>query len=153
DAGIDNGKMDSLRHERQRVRKRQGALENGLGRDAVRDVDDLDVGRDPFDHAVTGADEVVLHAEVSQECDESRHAAAESTRPSAPGKRARPTGCGNSASKPSCEESVGTKSTPIPCSARAAAVASPTAATLGRRPEWRRPSSAAPFVLVTMTQS
>ena len=44
-----------------------------LRRDPVRDVDDLRLGRDPLDHAVAGADEVVLKPEVAQEGDE--HAA------------------------------------------------------------------------------
>ena len=80
DARVDDRKMHALGHERQRVRERQRTLQDGLRRDAVRDVDDLDIGRDPFDHAVTGADEIVLQAEVRQERDEARHAAAESTR-------------------------------------------------------------------------
>ena len=65
--------MHALRHERQRVRQRERALEHRLRRDAVRDVDDLDLGRDPLHHAVTGADEVVLQPEVRQERDEARH--------------------------------------------------------------------------------
>src|SRR5439155_3534678 len=50
-------------------------------RDPVGDVDDLHLRRDSLHHAVTGADEVVLQAEVRQERDEARHCAAESTRP------------------------------------------------------------------------
>ena len=44
-----------------------GTLEHVLGWDPVRNVDDLDFGRDPLDHAVTGAYEVVLETEVAQE--------------------------------------------------------------------------------------
>jgi hypothetical protein len=44
-----------------------------LGQDPVRDVDDLDLGRDRLDDAVAGADEIVLEPEVAQEGDE--HAA------------------------------------------------------------------------------
>ena len=80
DPRVDNRKMHALGHERKRVRVRQRTLQDGLRCDAVCDVDDLDVWRDPFDHAVTGADEIVLQSEVRQERDEARHAAAESTR-------------------------------------------------------------------------
>ena len=59
-----------------------------LRRDPVRDVDDLDLGRDPLDHAVAGADEVVLEPEVGQERDE--HVSATVTnRPPRRGRRGR----------------------------------------------------------------
>ena len=54
------GEVDALGHERQRVGQRERSLEDGLRRDAVRDVDDLDVGRNPLHHTMTRADEVVL---------------------------------------------------------------------------------------------
>src|SRR5204862_4230809 len=81
DSWIDDGEVDALGHEWQRVGQRERSLEDGLRRDAVRDVDDLDVGRNSLHHTVTRADEVVLQAEVRQERDEARHRAAESTRP------------------------------------------------------------------------
>src|SRR5206468_12056492 len=80
-ARIDDGEVDSLRHEGERIREGERTLQNGLRRDSVRDVDDVDLRRDALHHAVAGADEVVFEAEVRQERDESRHAAAESTRP------------------------------------------------------------------------
>ena len=55
------------------LREDERALQHALRRDPVRDVDDLDVRRDALDHAVAGADEVVLQAEVGQERDD--HAA------------------------------------------------------------------------------
>ena len=67
DAWIDHRQVDALRHERQRVAEDDRTLEHVLGWDPVRNVDDLDFGRDPLDHAVTGAYEVVLETEVAQE--------------------------------------------------------------------------------------
>ena len=81
DPRIHDGEVDSLGHERQRVREGQGPLQDGLRRDAVSDVDDLHLRCNPLHHTVAGADEVVLQAEVRQERNEARHAAAESTRP------------------------------------------------------------------------
>src|SRR5206468_9614590 len=78
---IDDGEVNSLGHERERVRQRERSLQDGLRGDAVGDVDDLDLRRDPLHHTVTGADEVILQAKVRQECDDARHSAAESTRP------------------------------------------------------------------------
>src|SRR5919108_1584689 len=102
DAGIDDRKMDTRGHERQRVRERQRALQDALRGNAVRDVDDLHLRRDALDDAVARADEVVLQSEVGQERNEARHAAAESTSPST-----------------SCDWASATISTPAP---RAAAV-------------------------------
>ena len=48
-------------------------MQDLLPRDPMRDVDDLRLRSDPLDHAVTGADEVVLKPKVAQEGDE--HAA------------------------------------------------------------------------------
>ena len=44
-------------------------LQHRLRRDPVRDVDHARVGRDPRDHAVARADEVVLEPEVGEERD------------------------------------------------------------------------------------
>ena len=60
---------------RERVREHERALQHALRRDPVRDVDDLDLGRDPLHHAVAGADEVVLEPEVGEEGDRSRSGA------------------------------------------------------------------------------
>src|SRR5438552_3989758 len=79
--GIDDGQVQADGHERQRVRKRQRALQNSLRCDAMGDVDDLGIRGNALDHTVAGAHEIVLEAEVRQERDEARHAAAESTRP------------------------------------------------------------------------
>src|SRR5262245_45489212 len=80
-ARIDDGEVHTRRHERQRVRERERTLQHALRRNPVRDVDDLGIRRDPLDHAVARADEIVLQAEIGQERDEGRHAAAESTSP------------------------------------------------------------------------
>ncbi len=70
DAGIDDREMHARRHVRQRVREHQRGLQHVAGPHAVREVDDLDVRRDPLHHAVAGADEVVLEPEVGEEGDE-----------------------------------------------------------------------------------
>ena len=70
DAGIDDREVDADRHEPDRVREHERALQHGLRRDPVRDVDDLRVRRDALHDAVTRADEVVLEPEVAQERDE-----------------------------------------------------------------------------------
>src|SRR5262245_5943722 len=87
--------MDADRHERQCVRQSQCTLQDALCRNPVGDVDDLRLRRDSLHHSVTRADEVVLEAEVGQEGDEARHAAAESTSP-----------------RTSCEGASATTSTP-----------------------------------------
>jgi hypothetical protein len=46
DAGIDDRQMDADRHEADRVRENERTLEHRLGRDPVRDVDDLRLRRD-----------------------------------------------------------------------------------------------------------
>ena len=117
DPGIDDGEVYAGRHERQRVRERQRALENSLRCDAVRDVDDLRVRGDAFHHTVAGADEVVLQSEIRQERNEARHAAAESTRPCT-----------------SCDSASATISTPAAC---AAAVVSGPIEAAGPRPPAR----------------
>ena len=73
DTGVDDRQVDADGHVGQRAREDERALEDLLRRDPVRDVDDLRLGRDPLDHAVARADEVVLEPEVAQEADE--HAA------------------------------------------------------------------------------
>ena len=57
-------------HVRQRARQHEGSLHHRLRRDPVRDVDHARPGRDPLDHAVTHADEVVLEPEVGEEADD-----------------------------------------------------------------------------------
>jgi hypothetical protein len=64
--------MDAHGHVREGVSEHERALEDVLGLDPVGDVDDLDVGGDPLDDALAGADEVVLEAEIGQQGDESR---------------------------------------------------------------------------------
>ena len=71
--GSTTARWTPIGHVRERAREHERALEDLLPRDPVRDVDDLRLGRDPLDHAVARADEVVLEPEVAQEADE--HAA------------------------------------------------------------------------------
>ena len=59
-AGIDDGEVHPRGHVRQRVRQRDRALEHVSRANSVRDVDHARIGRDRRDHAVTGADEVIL---------------------------------------------------------------------------------------------
>ena len=66
----ENGEVHADGHVRHRVREHERALEHLLRRDPVRHVDDLHVWGDRLDDAVTGADEIVLEAEVAQESDE-----------------------------------------------------------------------------------
>ena len=70
DSGIDDREVNALGKVRERVREHERALEHALRLDPVRDVDDLDLRRDPLHHSVAGADEVVLEPEVGQEGDE-----------------------------------------------------------------------------------
>jgi hypothetical protein len=70
DAGIDDREVHAFGEVRQRVREHDRALEHLVRLDPVRDVDDLDLGRDPPHHAVADADEVVLEPEVGQERDQ-----------------------------------------------------------------------------------
>ena len=70
DAGVDDRKVDALRQVGERVREHERALEDPLRLDAVRDVDDLGLRRDPLHHAVAGPDEIVLKPEVGQERDQ-----------------------------------------------------------------------------------
>jgi len=66
DSRIDYGEMDST--GMYGIVSQASALRGEAPRlDAVRDVDDLDVGGDPLDHSVARADEVVLETEVGQE--------------------------------------------------------------------------------------
>src|SRR5262245_15066463 len=62
--------MHSDRHEADRVREDERALEDRRRRDAVCDVDDLRLWCDALHDAVAGAHEVVLQPEVAQERDE-----------------------------------------------------------------------------------
>ena len=225
DPGIDDGEMDALRQVRKRVREHERALEDALRLDAVRDVDDLGLRRDPLHHAVAGPDEIVLEPEVGQERDQhvsptltnrpprrgrrgrasspprrpggrrsasrvvcgpiettgmSAPTAANDWRPSrrrarrrrprearpagraascregrsrpraprsgprrapsAAAKRTRPSGRGNSARRPSCDETLGTNAGSTPSSRSVSAVPGPTAATFGSAP-LRAPTS------------
>ena len=70
DSWVDDREVHALGQVRQRVREHERALEDALRLDPVRDVDDLDLGRDPLHHAVAGSDEVVLEPEVGQERDQ-----------------------------------------------------------------------------------
>jgi hypothetical protein len=67
------------RHVRERIREDECTLEHVLWRDAVRDVDDLDVRRDPLDDTATNACKRILEAEVGQEGDEPTRDAASLT--------------------------------------------------------------------------
>jgi hypothetical protein len=69
DSRVDDRQVHADRHVRERVAEHERALEHLLRRNPVCDVDDLRVGSDPLDHAVAGADEVVLQPEVGQERD------------------------------------------------------------------------------------
>ena len=62
--------MDALGEIGERVREHDRPLQHAVRLDPVRDVDDLDLGRDPLHHAMAGADEVVLEPEVGQERDQ-----------------------------------------------------------------------------------
>src|SRR5205814_10350687 len=66
------------------LREDEGAGQDVLGRDPVRQVEELHVGRNPLDHAVAGADELVLEAEVAQERDEASHRSASLTASTSP---------------------------------------------------------------------
>ena len=90
DARIDDGEVHALRHVRERVRERKRALQDPAGPHAVREVDDLDAGRDALHHAVAGADEVVLQSEVAEERDHGRERTT-SSRPSTSCDSATPT--------------------------------------------------------------
>src|SRR5258708_4535300 len=236
DARVDDGEVHAFGHVVQRVPQHERALQDRLRGDPVREVDDLDLGRNALDHAVAGADEVVGEAEVRQERDEAmlhvRDASASTaaTRPSrscvsasprtvrptlsatcvvcgpietagrsppiaayaraaepdastttspaggsgvksrvlysgtksapsasigprrefsAAANSTRPAGRGNSASRPSCDETRGTNDGSIPCSRSRSAVPGPTAATAtaGKLPP-RRATPAAPFAPV-----
>ena len=70
DARVDDGEVDAQGHVRDRVREHERALQHGLRRYAVRDVDHLHVGSDPLDHAVARANEIVAELEVREERDE-----------------------------------------------------------------------------------
>jgi hypothetical protein len=62
--GIDDCHVHAGGHVGKRVREDERALEDVLGRDTVRDVDDVRVGRNALDHASTGTGEVVLDTEI-----------------------------------------------------------------------------------------
>ena len=70
DTGVDDREMNADRHVADRVREHERSLEHRLGRDPVRDVDDLRFGGDLLHDAVTRSHEVVLETEVGQERDE-----------------------------------------------------------------------------------
>ncbi len=69
--------MNPLGHVRQRVTQHERALQHLQRRDAVRDVDDLDLWRDALHDAVTRAHEIVGDAEVREERDDGRHQSSE----------------------------------------------------------------------------
>ena len=69
-ARIDDREMDAFGEVRERVREHDRPLQHPVRLDPVRDVDDLDLRRDPLHHAVAGAHEVVLEPEVGQERDQ-----------------------------------------------------------------------------------
>ncbi len=73
--------MHADRHVRQRAREHQRTLQHLLRGNPVRHVDDLRLRRDPLDHAVAGADEVVLKPEVAQEGDEHAREVTAASRP------------------------------------------------------------------------
>ena len=81
DSGVDHREMHADGEVRERVREHERALQHLLRRDAMRDVDDLRLRRDPLDHAVARADEVVLKPEVAQEGDEHAREVTAATRP------------------------------------------------------------------------
>ena len=70
DARVDDREVHALGEVRERVREHDRPLQHAVRLDPVRDVDDLDLGRDPLHHAVARADEVVLEPEVGQERDQ-----------------------------------------------------------------------------------
>ena len=70
DTRVDDRQVDADRHEADRVREDEGALEDCLRRDPVRDVDDLRLRGDALHDAVASTDEIVLEPEVAQERDE-----------------------------------------------------------------------------------
>jgi hypothetical protein len=70
DTRVHDREMHPDRHEVDRVREHERALENRRRRDPVRDVDDLRLRGDALHDAVARADEVVLQAEVTEERDE-----------------------------------------------------------------------------------
>ena len=74
DAGVDDGEVHADRLVARRVPQNDRALEHRLRLDAVRDVDDAHLGRDACDHAVTGADEIVLQPEIGEERDDGHRA-------------------------------------------------------------------------------
>jgi hypothetical protein len=71
--------VDSGRHVGERVGENESSLQDVLRRDAVGDVDHLDVRRDALDDAAARADEVVLESEVGQEGEEPARDAASLT--------------------------------------------------------------------------
>ena len=81
--------MDADGQVRHRAGEHDRALRDRLRRDAVRDVEDRRVARDPLHHAVADADEVVLEPEVGQERDRSRTRLRGLSRTPPPPRRAR----------------------------------------------------------------
>ena len=79
DPRVNHGQVHALREVRERVREHDRALQHAVPLDPVGDVEDLDLGRDHLHHAVAGADEIVLEAEVAQEGDQ--HVSATLTNP------------------------------------------------------------------------
>ncbi len=70
DTRIDHREMNADGHVRQRVGEDERPLQHRLRRDPMRDVDDLGIRCEALDHAVAGADEVVLEPEIGEERDE-----------------------------------------------------------------------------------
>ena len=67
DARVDDGEMHAGGRERQRASEPPGAGADVLRRDAVAEVDDADVRRDPRDHAMDHADVLVADPVVGEE--------------------------------------------------------------------------------------
>ncbi len=70
DARVDDSEMHPDWHIRNGVREHERPLEDRLGGNAVRYVDDLRLRSDRLHDSVAGAHEVVLETEVAQERDE-----------------------------------------------------------------------------------
>ena len=111
-----------------RTRARRASPSGGSGGDRRVAVERDEVGAELVDRATARASS----------------AAAKSTRALRPREARR--------SRPSCEDTLGTKRARCPCARSVSAVPGPTAATFGRFAP-RRASSSAPFGLVTISQS
>ena len=73
DLGVDDREVHARRAVRQRAAQHERAGAHVVAGDAVGEVDDPRLGRDPRDDAVADADEVVVEAVVGQEGDDRCH--------------------------------------------------------------------------------